>query len=131
MVDDRHSTGAALFEQVSGGNPADLLGDLAAISPDLAAMVNDFAFGEIYARPGLDLKQRWLVTIAGLTALGHSQPQLKAHIRNGLNVGLSREEITEAILQMAVYAGFPACINAMMTAGEVFADHDLLPKEEA
>lgn len=129
MSDDRHTKGAALFEQVSGGNPADLLQDIADISPDLAAMVTDFAFGDIYARPGLDLKQRWLVTITGLTALGH-QAQLRAHIRNGLNVGLTRTEITEAILQMAVYAGFPACINAMTTAGEVFRDRGLLPTEE-
>lgn len=131
MADDRQARGAALFEAVSGGNTQDLLQDMAAISPELAAMISDFAFGDVYSRPGLSLRDRWLVTISGLTALGHSQPQLRAHIRNGLNVGLTREEITEAILQMAVYAGFPASINAMMTAGEVFRDQGLLPKEEA
>ncbi|STV97062.1 carboxymuconolactone decarboxylase [Klebsiella michiganensis] len=72
-----------------------------------------FPFGDIYARPGLDLRSREIATIAALTALGNAAPQLKVHIAAGLNVGLTQEEITEVIMQMAVYAGFPAALNGL------------------
>ena len=63
----------------------------------------------------------FLATLAALTTLGNAPAQLKAHIEGALNVGLSREEICEVLMQMAVYAGVPAAINAMKIAGEVFA----------
>jgi 4-carboxymuconolactone decarboxylase len=72
------------------------------------------------SRPGLDRRSRQLATIAALTALGHA-PQLEVHIRGALNVGCTRQEIVEVILQMAVYAGFPAAINALNVAREVLA----------
>jgi 4-carboxymuconolactone decarboxylase len=75
--------------------------------------VFEFPFGDIYSRPGLDLRAREIATIAALTALGNAAPQLKVHIEAGLNVGLTREEITEVIIQMAVYAGFPAALNGL------------------
>ena len=81
----------------------------------------EFPFGDIYSRPGLDLRAREIATIAALTALGNASPQLKVHIEAGLNVGLSREEITEVIMQMAVYAGFPAALNGLFAAKEIFA----------
>ena len=81
----------------------------------------EFSFGDIYSRPGLDLRAREIATIAALTALGNASPQLKVHIEAGLNVGLSREEITEAMMQMAVYAGFPAALNGLFAAKEIFA----------
>jgi 4-carboxymuconolactone decarboxylase len=61
-----------------------------------------------------------VATIAALTALGNAAPQLKVHIEAGLNVGLSRDEIVEVIMQMAVYAGFPAALNGLFAAKEVF-----------
>jgi len=83
--------------------------------------VIEFPFGDIYSRPGLDLRAREIATIAALTALGNASPQLKVHIEAGLNVGLSRDEITEVIMQMAVYAGFPAALNGLFAAKEIFA----------
>ena len=94
---------------------------LADIAPDFAAYLFEFPFGDIYSRPGLDLRAREIATIAALTALGNASPQLKVHIEAGLNVGLSRNEITEIIMQMAVYAGFPAALNGLFAAKEVFA----------
>ena len=81
----------------------------------------EFPFGDIYSRLGLDLRAREIATIAALTALGNASPQLKVHIEAGLNVGLSRDEITEVIMQMAVYAGFPAALNGLFAAKEIFA----------
>ena len=97
---------------------------LADICPDLGRYIVEYGFGDVYSRPGLDLKQRELATVAALTALGTATPQLKVHIAAALNVGLSREEIVETIMQMSVYAGFPAALNGMFAAKEVFAHHE-------
>jgi 4-carboxymuconolactone decarboxylase len=97
---------------------------LADIAPDFARYLIEFPFGDIYTRPGLDLRAREIATIAALTALGYATPQLKVHVAGGLNVGLSRNEITEIIMQMAVYAGFPAALNGLFAAKEVFASCD-------
>ena len=67
------------------------------------------------------MRAREIATIEALTAMGNAAPQLKVHIEAGLNVGLSRDEITEIIMQMAVYAGFPAALNGLFAAKEVFA----------
>ncbi|MDR2991705.1 MAG: carboxymuconolactone decarboxylase family protein [Burkholderiaceae bacterium] len=93
---------------------------LADIAPDFADYLLEFPFGDIYARPGLDTRSREVATIAALAALGHPQPQLKVHIEAGLNVGLTRSEIVEILMQMAVYAGFPAALNGLSAAREVF-----------
>jgi len=76
----------------------------------------------VMARPGLDRRSRQFATIAALTALGNAAPQLKVHIAGALNVGCTAQEIVEVILQMAVYAGFPATINALNVAREVFEE---------
>ena len=102
-----------------------MIAALTDIAPDFADYVFEFSFGDIYSRPGLDLRSREIATIAALAALGNAQPQLKVHIEAGLNVGLSRQEITEILIQMAVYAGFPAALNGLFAAKEVFAARDL------
>ena len=95
---------------------------LSDIAPDFARYLIECPFGDIYSRPGLDLRNREIATIAALTAMGHAGPQLRVHIRAGLNVGLSRDEVVETIMQMAVYAGFPAALNGLFAAKEVFAE---------
>lgn len=101
-----------------------VLDSLADISPDFGRYIIEFGFGEIYCRPGLTLQQRELATVAALTAMGTAQPQLKVHLAAALNVGLSRTEIVETIIQMAVYAGFPAALNGLFAAKEIFTEHD-------
>ena len=93
---------------------------LADIAPDFAEMLLEFPFGDIYTRPGLAVRDREIATIGALCALGTAPAQLKVHVEAGLNVGLSREEITEILMQMAVYAGFPAALNGLFAAKEVF-----------
>jgi 4-carboxymuconolactone decarboxylase len=72
----------------------------------------------------LDLKSREIAVVAALTALGNATPQLKVHIHGALNVGCSRQEIVEVVIQMAVYAGFPAALNGLFAAKEVFKERD-------
>ena len=93
------------------------------IAPDFAQYLIEFPFGDIYSRPGLDLRSREIATVAALTALGNAAPQLKVHIGAALHVGLTQDEIIEVIMQMAVYAGFPAALNGLFAAKEVFASH--------
>lgn len=120
-TDDRFARGMARLREVDEAQITQIVASLREIAPDFADHVIAFAFGDIYARPGLDLKSRQLATVAALTALGTASPQLRTHIRGALNVGWSREEIVEVIMQMAVYAGFPAALNGLAAAKEVFA----------
>jgi 4-carboxymuconolactone decarboxylase len=92
------------------------------VAPDLERYVMEFVFGDIYSRSTLDAKQRQLVAISALAALGTCQPQLEVHINGALNVGCTKAEVVEVILAIAAFAGFPAAINAMVIAKQVYAD---------
>jgi 4-carboxymuconolactone decarboxylase len=94
------------------------------IAPDFADLVIEFPFGDVYSRPGLDLKSREIATVSALTAMGTAGPQLKFHVHGALNVGCTRQEIIEIMIQMAVYAGFPAALNGLWAAKEVFDQRD-------
>ena len=124
MDNARYERGLKRLKEVDGSAGERVIESLADISPDFGRIVVEFGFGDIYSRPGLTLQQRELATIAALTALGHAKPQLKVHLAAALHVGLSRTEIVETIIQMAVYAGFPAALNGLFAAKEVFAEHD-------
>jgi 4-carboxymuconolactone decarboxylase len=97
------------------------------VAPDLGRYVVEFAFGEIYQRPILDLQQRQLVTISALTTLGGAEPQLEVHVNAGLNVGLTAREIVEAILHCIPYTGFPRVLNAIFVAKRVFQERGVNP----
>jgi len=123
MSSERYTTGQEMLQRVDGKGGDAVVNSLKDIAPDFARYLIEFPFGDIYARLGLDLRSREIDTIAALTALGNAAPQLKVHIAAGLNVGLTQEEITEVIMQMAVYAGFPAALNGLFAAKDVFAAH--------
>jgi len=121
---ERYERGRRALAEIDGEAGEAVIASLADIAPDFARYILEFPFGDIYSRPGLDLRSREVATIAALTAMGTAAPQLKVHIRAGLNVGLSREEVVEIIMQMAVYAGFPAALNGLSVARAAFADAD-------
>ena len=124
MNDDRYARGWEKLKGIDGEAGERVIESLKDISPDLGRYTIEFPFGDIYSRPGLDLKSREIATVAALTAMGNALPQLKVHINGALNVGCTRQEITEVIIQMAVYAGFPAALNGMFAAREVFRQRD-------
>jgi 4-carboxymuconolactone decarboxylase len=97
------------------------------VAPDLGRYVVEFAYGEIYRRPALDLRQRQLVTISALTTLGGAEPQLEVHVNAGLNVGLTAREVVEAILHCIPYTGFPRVLNAIFVAKRVFEQRGVDP----
>ncbi|MDM8568515.1 carboxymuconolactone decarboxylase family protein [Thiotrichales bacterium HSG1] len=120
--DNRYQKGLKTITAVNPNAEDDIRQMLKDICPDMGKFIIEFAFGDIYSRPGLDLKMRELITISSLVTLGHPKTQLTRHVKNALNVGCTKEEIVETILQMAIYAGFPAALNGLSIAKEVFEE---------
>ncbi|MGV8933652.1 MAG: carboxymuconolactone decarboxylase family protein [Gallionellaceae bacterium] len=120
----RYSRGWERLREIDGLAGERVIASLADIAPDFAKYLIEFPFGDIYSRPQLDLKAREIGVVAALTALGNATPQLKVHIQGALNVGWTKDEIVEIIMQMSVYAGFPAALNGLFAAKEVFQERD-------
>ncbi|KYF85792.1 hypothetical protein BE18_03355 [Sorangium cellulosum] len=94
----------------------------AGVAPDFGRYVIEYPFGDIYARPGLDLRTRLLTAVAALAAVGDSEVPLGNHIRYALSVGCTREEIVETIMQVSVYAGFPRAVKGLAVLEKVLAE---------
>jgi len=124
MIQDRYERGWEKLKEIDGKAGERVVESLRDIAPDFARYLIEFPFGDIYSRPGLDVKSREIAVIAALTALGNAAPQLMVHIHGALNVGCTREEVVEVIVQMSVYAGFPAALNGLFSAKEVFQERD-------
>ncbi|WP_082616688.1 carboxymuconolactone decarboxylase family protein [Massilia sp. Root418] len=117
---ERRARGMATIAKITGNEGRRVVDSLRDMSPELGNWIVDFAYGDVFSRPGVSLCTRELATVSALTALGNAQPQLKVHIEGALNVGCKPEEIIEIITQMAVYAGFPSALNGISAAREVF-----------
>jgi 4-carboxymuconolactone decarboxylase len=122
---DRYSRGIETLKRVGGQDYGRATRPLEPFSPDLAQMVVEQVFGDVMSRPGLDLKQRQIVNVAALTAIGSVRPPLKFHIHGMLNVGCTPQEVVETILHAVVYAGFPSAQDGMTIAREVFKERNL------
>ena len=88
------------------------------LAPEFFALVTQFVFGMFWARPNLDLRSRSLCTVAQLAALGRTD-ELRGHLSGALNLGITREELNEVLMQTACYAGVPAAVNALNAAADV------------
>jgi 4-carboxymuconolactone decarboxylase len=124
---DRFDRGMKVLAGIDGGGGQNVIDSLADVSPELGHQVVAWAYGDMYNRPVLGPRDRQLVTLGMLTALGGCEPQLDFHINAALNVGLAPAEIVEALLHAAVYCGIPRALNATVVAKKVFAERDLLP----
>lgn len=114
MADDRREAGLAVLETLFGGEPK-----ATPVSADLMALSTSHLFGEVWTRPQLGLRDRELITVAVIAALGRER-QLRLHLRGALNAGLSRAELSETFLHLAYYAGYPTGFTALTIAKEVF-----------
>ncbi len=118
----RYEKGVALLNKLHGGHTgAALVESMQDICPDYATLAIEFGYADILSRPGLDLLSRHLVIISSCVTLGSALPQLKAYIEATLELGGSKEQIIETILQTLPFAGFPAVTNAFTVAKEVFS----------
>ncbi|GAA1951650.1 carboxymuconolactone decarboxylase family protein [Kitasatospora viridis] len=124
---EQFERGMKVLDEINPAVGGTVLTALADISPELGHQVVAWGFGEIYSRPELAPRDRQLVTLGMLTALGGCEPQLEVHVNTALNVGLTPTEIVEALLHSAGYCGFPRALNATFVAKKVFAERGLLP----
>ena len=114
----RHEQGAESVKQVLGPKAEESLATLG----ELGDRIIETIYGDIYQRPGLTLKERQIATLSMLMALGGKDRQVKVHMRAGLRVGITEDELRELVIQLAAYAGFPAAINAQAQLNEVLAE---------
>lgn len=132
LAADRRLRGEQMLARVDGEAGLEVVRRLADSFPDFAGYLLEFPFGDIYARPGLGLRERELAVVAALCAMGTAAPQLRVHLHAALHVGCTPREIVEVLMQMAVYAGFPAALNGLAAAKEVFeAEGVALPLADA
>jgi 4-carboxymuconolactone decarboxylase len=125
--EQRYEHGLGVLRAIDGEAGQRVVDSLADVSPELGHQVVAWAFGEMYARPALAARDRQLVTLGILTALGGCEAQLDVHVNAALNVGLTPAEIVEALLHSAVYCGMPRALNATFVAKKVLAERGLLP----
>lgn len=120
MKNSRYEKGMQNLRKIDGDGGEAVIESLKDISPDLGDYIVEFAFGDIYARDGLSLQEREMITLASLLTAGGCEPQLKVHIAGALHVGLSPEKIIEVFLQCIPYTGFPRVLNAVSVARQLF-----------
>ncbi|WP_141603817.1 carboxymuconolactone decarboxylase family protein [Terrilactibacillus laevilacticus] len=121
MEKNRYELGLEKLGEVDGDQGDKVIESLKDIAPDLGKFIIEFAFGDIYTRPALDLQERELVTLSCLTTLGATEKQLTVHINGALNVGIGQEKIVETFIQCIPYVGFPRVLNAVFVAKDVFS----------
>ncbi|WP_436666285.1 carboxymuconolactone decarboxylase family protein [Lactiplantibacillus plantarum] len=112
--------GKAMLQRVDAEAADHVMASLDRVAPDVTKLILEFAFNDIYTRPGLSLQQRELVTITSLLTQGDTADQLRVHLNGCLNVGLSRTEIVETCIHCIPYVGFPKVLNALTVVKEVF-----------
>jgi 4-carboxymuconolactone decarboxylase len=128
MSNEKFERGLALRKQVLGAEYVEK--SMAAaddFSMPMQELSTEYCWGHVWTRPGLQLRERSLINIAMISALNRPH-ELKLHVKAALNNGLSREEIREVILQVAIYCGVPAGIDSTRIAREAFAEVDAAKK---
>ncbi len=118
----RFETGCELLEHIDGAGGSAVIDSLADIAPDFGRFIIEYSFGDVYSRPVLSLREREMITVASCIALGNCVPQLRLHMQGYLNVGGSKEQLIEIVIQMTVYVGFPAALNALSILREIVAE---------
>lgn len=124
MSDDKYDTGMAIRRTVLGDLHVDRAeANQTNLDADFQRFITETAWGDIWARPGLDRKTRHLLTITMLAVLG-KENELAMHLRATQNTGITPDEVKEVFLQVAIYAGVPAANTAFAIAKKVFAELD-------
>lgn len=118
---DLNKKGLQRLRDITGPGSAKTIENFHAIAPDFGKYIVEFAYGELYARPGLSDKYKELIAVSSLLSQGKTGHLLGIHINGMLNTGWTKDEILEVITFLILYVGFPATSEAMLTAQEVFA----------
>lgn len=128
-MSDRYRRGVDIAERLAAEKLAHFVDSgVAEIAPDFARMIIEFAFGDLYSREALDLRSRELIAIAALAASGKAGPQLRMHVESAGSVGITKAEVTEILMQISLYAGLPASLNALADCHDLLTEEDVLPR---
>lgn len=125
MSSTRFELGSEKLKEIDGIGGENVIQSLQDIAPDVGKYIIEFAFGDVYTRPELNMQEREMITITSLLTTGDCEPQLEVHINGSLNVGLSPEKIIETFIQCIPYTGFPKVLNAIYTAKKIFAERHI------
>jgi 4-carboxymuconolactone decarboxylase len=124
MTDERYQSGMLIRRAVLGEEHVDRAqASTTEFTRDFQEFITRYAWGEIWSRPGLDRKTRSMLTIAITAALGRWE-ELRLHVRGSRNTGVTREEVREVLMQLAIYAGVPAANTAFAHASAVYREMD-------
>jgi 4-carboxymuconolactone decarboxylase len=122
MSDDRHERGMAVRREVLGDAHVDASLEAATeVTAEFQDLITRYAWGEIWARPGLDRRTRSCITVTALVAGGHHH-ELALHLRGARRNGLTWDEISEVLLQTAIYCGVPAANTAFGIAQQIYEE---------
>ena len=125
MSSTRFELGSEKLKEIDGIGGENVIQSLQDIAPDVGKYIIEFAFGDVYTRPELNMQEREMMTITSLLTTGGCEPQLEVHINGSLNVRLSPEKIIETFIQCIPYTGFPKVLNAIYTAKKIFAERHI------
>jgi 4-carboxymuconolactone decarboxylase len=130
-MSERYRRGVDILQQLTGHPAEHLTSRVAEIAPDFARMTIEFPFGDLYFRDVLDLRTREIAAIAALAAVGNAAPQLRVHVAAALNLGVSREEVVEILMQTAIYCGFPVALNSLGHCHDLLTEGGCSPCQAA
>ncbi|QOY37117.1 carboxymuconolactone decarboxylase family protein [Anaerobacillus isosaccharinicus] len=116
---DRYDSGLENFKNICGENAINSLEELKAISPELASMVIEFAYGDLHTLTNLTHREKEIISITSLITQGEINSALELHYKAALNIGITSKEIKDLIVHSVAYIGFPKAIKAMMLLKEV------------
>lgn len=122
---ERFNKGWKKLKEIDGEAGAKVIESLKDVSPALAKYTIEYPFGDVYSRETtLDNRTKEIAVVAALAAMGNAEPQLKVHINAALNVGVTSEEISEVMILMSVYAGFPSALNGTLALKDVLKERE-------
>ncbi len=124
MVSNLQERGIEMRKKVLGAEYVEqTLASTDKFTQPLQELVNEYCWGAVWARPGLEVRIRSMLTVAMLAALNRPR-HLKTHLRAALTNGVTREEISEILMQAGIYCGLPAAVDGFQVAQEVFKESD-------
>nr|ELR5039869.1 carboxymuconolactone decarboxylase family protein [Providencia stuartii]ELR5082848.1 carboxymuconolactone decarboxylase family protein [Providencia stuartii] len=122
MIEDRNIDALKTFHHFTSGTKNHLTDEVNNIAPDIHDYIINFVFGDIYSRDGLSDKEKTIVTIITLMAMGGCEYELETHINTAINIDIEPKKIIDSLIQGLPYAGFPRVINAVKVAQRVFSE---------
>lgn len=118
--EDRAAAGRELLRALRGDAPSTTRDRVAQVTPDFERYLEDFVYGEVFRRPGISTRDRIVITLSCLVAMGAMDGPIELYVEIGLNAGMTPDELVEVLMQCLSLTGFPRVQAALLCAGRVF-----------